>query len=58
LTVLHRAIIGKKQAITNYLLRESANPFVLDDVSGQLMIFISCYDLPCASDTGSDPFGL
>ena len=32
-TALHKAIIGKKQAITNYLLRESANPFVLDKVS-------------------------
>ncbi|AED98151.1 Ankyrin repeat-containing domain [Arabidopsis suecica] len=37
LTVLHRAIIGKKQAITNYLLRESANPFVLDDEGATLM---------------------
>ncbi|XVE82420.1 hypothetical protein DITRI_Ditri16bG0003400 [Diplodiscus trichospermus] len=33
LTALHKAIIGKKQAITNYLLRESANPFVCDEVS-------------------------
>lgn len=33
LTALHKAIIGKKQAITNYLLRNSANPFVLDKVS-------------------------
>lgn len=32
-SALHKAIIGKKQAITNYLLRESANPFVLDKVS-------------------------
>jgi ankyrin repeat protein len=32
-TALHKAIIGKKQAITNYLLRESANPFVLEKVS-------------------------
>ncbi|KAH1224077.1 Ankyrin repeat domain-containing protein, chloroplastic [Glycine max] len=31
LTALHRAIIGKKQAITNYLLRNSANPFVQDN---------------------------
>ncbi|XP_039143433.1 LOW QUALITY PROTEIN: ankyrin repeat domain-containing protein, chloroplastic [Dioscorea cayenensis subsp. rotundata] len=30
LTAIHKAIIGKKQAIMNYLLRESANPFVLD----------------------------
>ncbi|XP_009112273.1 ankyrin repeat domain-containing protein, chloroplastic [Brassica rapa] len=37
LTALHRAIIGKKQAITNYLLRESANPFVLDDEGATLM---------------------
>ena len=33
LTALHKAIIGKKQAITSYLLRESANPFVRDEVS-------------------------
>ncbi|XP_010465957.1 PREDICTED: ankyrin repeat domain-containing protein, chloroplastic isoform X1 [Camelina sativa] len=37
LTALHRAIIGKKQAVTNYLLRESANPFVLDDEGATLM---------------------
>ncbi|CAH2043018.1 unnamed protein product, partial [Thlaspi arvense] len=37
MTALHRAIIGKKQAITNYLLRESANPFVLDDEGATLM---------------------
>ncbi|XP_058098372.1 ankyrin repeat domain-containing protein, chloroplastic isoform X2 [Magnolia sinica] len=30
LTAIHKAILGKKQAITNYLLRESANPFVRD----------------------------
>jgi len=33
LTALQRAVIGKKQAITNYLLRNSANPFVQDKVS-------------------------
>ena len=33
LSALHKAIIGKKQAITNYLLRNSANPFILDKVS-------------------------
>ncbi|KAJ0039666.1 hypothetical protein Pint_28587 [Pistacia integerrima] len=32
LTAIHKAIIGKKQAVTNYLLRESVNPFVCDDV--------------------------
>ena len=37
LTALHRAIIGKKQAITNYLLRNSANPFVQDNVSKKLL---------------------
>ncbi|KAF5753082.1 hypothetical protein HS088_TW01G01001 [Tripterygium wilfordii] len=37
LTALHKAIIGKKQAITNYLLRESANPFVLDKDGATLM---------------------
>ncbi|KAG9453711.1 hypothetical protein H6P81_006615 [Aristolochia fimbriata] len=31
LTALHRAILCKKQAIANYLLRESANPFVRDE---------------------------
>ncbi|XP_031275353.1 ankyrin repeat domain-containing protein, chloroplastic isoform X2 [Pistacia vera] len=31
LTAIHKSIIGKKQAVTNYLLRESANPFVCDD---------------------------
>ncbi|XWS45612.1 hypothetical protein CRYUN_Cryun15aG0151200 [Craigia yunnanensis] len=31
LTALHKAIIGKRQAITNYLLRESANPFVRNE---------------------------
>ncbi|XP_077219577.1 ankyrin repeat protein isoform X2 [Tasmannia lanceolata] len=30
LTALHKAILCRKQAITNYLLRESANPFVRD----------------------------
>ncbi|XP_010557532.1 PREDICTED: ankyrin repeat domain-containing protein, chloroplastic [Tarenaya hassleriana] len=37
LTALHRAIIGKKQAITNYLLRESANPFALDEEGATMM---------------------
>ncbi|CAJ1930559.1 unnamed protein product [Sphenostylis stenocarpa] len=37
LTALHRAIIGKKQAITNYLLRNSANPFVQDREGATLM---------------------
>ncbi|XVF59853.1 hypothetical protein PTKIN_Ptkin07bG0308800 [Pterospermum kingtungense] len=37
LTALHKAIIGKKQAVTNYLLRESANPFVLDEDGASLM---------------------
>ncbi|RDX95575.1 Ankyrin repeat domain-containing protein, chloroplastic, partial [Mucuna pruriens] len=37
LTALHRAIIGKKQAITNYLLRNSANPFVQDKEGATLM---------------------
>ncbi|XP_050368912.1 ankyrin repeat domain-containing protein, chloroplastic [Argentina anserina] len=36
-TVLHKAIIGKNQAITNYLLRESANPFVRDRDGATLM---------------------
>ncbi|XP_054809116.1 ankyrin repeat domain-containing protein, chloroplastic [Prosopis cineraria] len=37
LTALHKAIIGKKQAITNYLLRNSANPFALDKDGATLM---------------------
>ncbi|TYI88757.1 hypothetical protein E1A91_D03G005300v1 [Gossypium mustelinum] len=37
LTAIHKAIIGKKQAITNYLLRESANPFVRDEDGATLM---------------------
>ncbi|KDP43706.1 hypothetical protein JCGZ_22333 [Jatropha curcas] len=37
LTALHKAIICKKQAITSYLLRESANPFVLDSDGASLM---------------------
>ncbi|XP_027360846.1 ankyrin repeat domain-containing protein, chloroplastic [Abrus precatorius] len=37
LTALHKAIIGKKQAITNYLLRNSANPFVQDKEGATLM---------------------
>ncbi|GAB4848424.1 hypothetical protein Ancab_003121 [Ancistrocladus abbreviatus] len=36
LTALHKAIICKKQAITNYLLRELANPFVRDKVDLKL----------------------
>ncbi|XP_024032855.1 ankyrin repeat domain-containing protein, chloroplastic [Morus notabilis] len=36
-TAIHKAIIGKKQAITNYLLRESANPFVCDKDGATLM---------------------
>ncbi|OMO83441.1 hypothetical protein COLO4_22501 [Corchorus olitorius] len=31
LAAIHKAIIGKKQAVTNYLLRESANPFIRDE---------------------------
>ncbi|KAJ0024532.1 hypothetical protein Pint_07688 [Pistacia integerrima] len=37
LTAIHKAIIGKKQAVTNYLLRESANPFVCDDNGATLL---------------------
>ncbi|GMH24002.1 hypothetical protein Nepgr_025845 [Nepenthes gracilis] len=37
LTALHKAIICKKQAITNFLLRESANPFVRDKDGATLM---------------------
>ncbi|CAI0392778.1 unnamed protein product [Linum tenue] len=36
-SALHKAIIGKKQAITSYLLRESANPFIRDADGGTLM---------------------
>ncbi|KAK1388162.1 Aberrant large forked product [Heracleum sosnowskyi] len=37
LTAIHRAILGKKQAIFNILLRESANPFVRDEEGATLM---------------------
>ncbi|KAJ7953183.1 Ankyrin repeat domain-containing, chloroplastic-like protein [Quillaja saponaria] len=37
LTALHKAIIGKKQAVTNYLLRNSANPFIRDKEGATLM---------------------
>ncbi|EEF31752.1 ankyrin repeat domain-containing protein, chloroplastic [Ricinus communis] len=37
LTALHKAILCKKQAITGYLLRESANPFVLDSDGASLL---------------------
>ncbi|XP_059623408.1 ankyrin repeat domain-containing protein, chloroplastic [Cornus florida] len=37
LTAIHKAILGKKQAIFNYLLRESANPFVRDKEGATLM---------------------
>ncbi|KAF5958084.1 hypothetical protein HYC85_005309 [Camellia sinensis] len=37
LTALHKAMLSKKQAICNYLLRESANPFVRDKDGATLM---------------------
>ncbi|KAL0429977.1 UNVERIFIED_CONTAM: Ankyrin repeat domain-containing protein, chloroplastic [Sesamum radiatum] len=37
LTAIHKAILGKKQAIFNFLLRESANPFVRDSDGATLM---------------------
>ncbi|KAL8034767.1 hypothetical protein ABFX02_12G051300 [Erythranthe guttata] len=37
LTAIHKAILGKKQAIFNFLLRESANPFVRDNEGATLM---------------------
>ncbi|PIN07828.1 hypothetical protein CDL12_19597 [Handroanthus impetiginosus] len=37
LTAIHRAILGKKQAVFNFLLRESANPFVRDSEGATLM---------------------
>ncbi|OMO55738.1 hypothetical protein CCACVL1_27037, partial [Corchorus capsularis] len=37
LAAIHKAIIGKKQAVTNYLLRESANPFIRDEDGATLM---------------------
>ncbi|XP_071927611.1 ankyrin repeat domain-containing protein, chloroplastic-like [Coffea arabica] len=37
LIAIHKAILGKKQAIFNYLLRESANPFVRDREGATLM---------------------
>ncbi|CAA3001965.1 Hypothetical predicted protein [Olea europaea subsp. europaea] len=38
LTGIHKAILGKKQAIFNCLLRESANPFIRDKVSMHAVI--------------------
>ncbi|GFQ07861.1 ankyrin repeat domain-containing protein chloroplastic [Phtheirospermum japonicum] len=37
LTAIHKAILGRKQAIFNYLLRESANPFIRDNEGATLM---------------------
>ncbi|XP_047314877.1 ankyrin repeat domain-containing protein, chloroplastic [Impatiens glandulifera] len=37
LTALHKATVGKKQAIFNYLLRESANPNIKDRDGATLM---------------------
>ncbi|KAI3669420.1 hypothetical protein L6452_40655 [Arctium lappa] len=37
LTAIHKAILGKKQAICNYLLRNLANPFVRDKDRATLM---------------------
>ncbi|KAJ3689764.1 hypothetical protein LUZ61_018928 [Rhynchospora tenuis] len=37
LTAIHRAILCKKQAIINYLLRNSANPFIRDNDGATLM---------------------
>lgn len=37
LTAIHKAILGKKQAIFNCLLREAANPFICDEDGATLM---------------------
>ncbi|KAK6796574.1 hypothetical protein RDI58_004275 [Solanum bulbocastanum] len=37
LTAIHKAILGKKQAIFNFLLRESANPLIRDKDGATLM---------------------
>ncbi|XP_055805320.1 ankyrin repeat domain-containing protein, chloroplastic [Solanum dulcamara] len=37
LTAIHKAILGKKQAIFNFLLRESANPLICDKDGATLM---------------------
>nr|GMC93355.1 ankyrin repeat domain-containing protein, chloroplastic [Ipomoea batatas] len=37
LTAIHRAILAKKHAIFNFLLRESANPFIRDKDGATLM---------------------
>ncbi|XP_008645752.2 ankyrin repeat domain-containing protein, chloroplastic [Zea mays] len=36
LPAIHKAILSKKAAIINYLLRNSANPFIQDKVSTNL----------------------
>jgi len=38
LTALCKAVIGRKHAITNCLLRNSANPFVQDNVSEKSIV--------------------
>lgn len=42
-TPLHKAIIGKKEAVISHLLRKGANPHVTDRVTGNIlfMIYIS-----------------
>lgn len=43
LTAIHKAILGKKQAIFNFLLRESANPLICDKVSTSLYKCLTIY---------------
>ena len=45
LTALHRAIIGKKEAVISHLLRKGASPHVRDRVKIILFLVQICYSL-------------
>lgn len=45
LTALHRAIIGKKEAVISHLLRKGANPHVRDRVRITLFLAQICSSL-------------
>ncbi|KAL6497750.1 hypothetical protein OROHE_026989 [Orobanche hederae] len=50
LTAIHKSILGRKQAIFNFLLRESANPFVRDDFCKRtIKPFANCFTWEGAS---------
>ena len=45
-TPLHKAIIGKKEAVISHLLRKGANPHVKDRVAGTVFSLIYLYVVP------------